>query len=336
MTARGPYFQRLVHWARQGLCPWRKARQAAVELYEKLESFAAVARMGNIDRQWVHKWWQRWTKAGQSQDALEDRSSRPDTIHRERDAYTDEILAAKDAYPMHGPKKLKHIARVSSKLDRIPLSPVTIWKVLREHDRVNESPKRQGRRSYTRYQRSEPNALWQVDIMTHRMEAGNGPRRWIVTVLDDHSRFVVASTVLAQQPHEADMVRILRAAFEQWGRPDQLLTDRGHQFDSPDDVPRILSQWLDARGVEHIKASPGHPETLGKQERWHGSIQREWIDWTDPVDTANQLQAQVHEWVVHYNTVRPHEALDQVAPVWVYVGGSFPEHALGRLVNEVR
>lgn len=220
MTARGPHFQRLVHRARQGLCPWRKARQAAVELYEKLDSFAAVARIGQISRQWVHKWWTRFCEADKDDDGLEDRSSRPDTIHRERDAYTDEILAAKDAYPMHGPKKLKQIARDDEALDRIPLSPVTIWKVLREHDRVNESPKRQGRRSYTRYQRGEPNALWQVDVMTHRIEGGEGSRRWIVTVLDDHSRFVVASTVLSQEPHEADMVRILRAAFRQWGTPD--------------------------------------------------------------------------------------------------------------------
>jgi len=236
---------------------------------------------------------------------------------------------------MHGPKKLKPIAREADHLHPTPLSPVTIWKVLREHGRVNESPKRQGRRSHTRYQRSAPNDPWQVDIMTHRIQEGDGPGRWIVTVLDDHSRFVVASTVLAQQPHQADRVRILNAAFETWGTPDQLLTDRGHQFDSPDEVPRILSQWLEARGVEHSKASPGHPETLGKQERWHGSLQREWIDWTDPVDTAEKLQAQVHDWVEHDNTVRPHEALGQVPPVEVFTGGSFPEHGLGKLVNEI-
>jgi hypothetical protein len=83
------------------------------------------------------------------------------------------ILEAKDQYPMHGPRKLKHLVD-------IPLSPVSIWKVLREHDRVDESPKRQGRRSYTRYECSSPNELWKVDIMTHRLEAGEGPRRWIV------------------------------------------------------------------------------------------------------------------------------------------------------------
>jgi transposase InsO family protein len=329
MAIRGPHFQRLVRWARQGLSGWRKAREAAIELYERWGSFARVAQMGNTSRQWVHQWWTRYQDADEDPAALESRSSRPDTIHRERDAYEEQILEAKDRYPMHGPRKLKHLAD-------IPLSPVTIWKVLREHGRVNESPRRQGRRSYTRYQRSEPNDLWQVDIMTHRLEGGDGARRWIVTVLDDHSRFVVASSVLSEAPHEADMVRILRAAFRQWGTPEQVLTDRGHPFHSPDGVPRILSQWLEARGVRHIKASPGHPETLGKQERWHGSIQREWIDWTDPVSSAEGLQEQVHDWVHHYNTVRPHEALEMVPPVRVYTEGYFPEHGLARFVNEVR
>lgn len=329
MAIRGPHFQRLVRRAREGLCGWRKAREAAVELYDRLRSFADVAKLGNTSRQWVRQWWTRYRDAGYDEEALESRSSRPETIHRKRDEYEEQILEAKDQYPMHGPRKLKHLAD-------IPLSQTTIWKVLREHGRVNESPKRQGRRTYTRYERSSPNDLWQVDIMTHRLQGGDGPRRWIVTVLDDHSRFVLASTVLEEQPHEADMVRILRAAFRQWGRPKQVLTDRGHQFHSPDDVLRILTQWLDAQGVKHIKASPRHPETLGKQERWHGSIQREWIDWTPPVDSAEALQKQLHDWVLHYNLVRPHEALDLVAPVRVYSRGYLPEHGFAGFVNEVR
>jgi transposase InsO family protein len=132
------------------------------------------------------------------------------------------------------------------------------------------------------------------------------------------------------------MVRILRAAFRQWGTPKQVLTDRGHPFHCPDGVPRILSRWLEARGVHHIKASPGHPETLGKQERWHGSIQREWIDGTDAVSSAEELQGQVHDGVLHSDVVRLHEALEMVPPVRVYARGFIPEHGFGRFVNEVR
>jgi len=88
------------------------------------------------------------------------------------------------------------------------------------------------------------------------------------------------------QPHEADRGRILQAAFDLGGTPDPLLTDRGPPFARPDDGPRIITPWLAARGVPRINASPQHPETLGKQERWHGSIPDDWIAWTEPVDTG--------------------------------------------------
>lgn len=87
MAIRGPHFQRLVRWARQGLSGWRKAREAAIELVERWGSFARVAQMGKTSRQWVHKWWTRYQAADEDPSALEGRSSRPHNIHRERDAY---------------------------------------------------------------------------------------------------------------------------------------------------------------------------------------------------------------------------------------------------------
>jgi transposase InsO family protein len=285
--------------------------------------------MGNTSRQWVHQWWTRYQEANQDPTALETRSSRPHTIHRPRDQHEDAILEAKDRYPMHGPKKLRELAD-------IPLSPVTIWKVLREHGRVHESPARQGRRVYNRFERDDPNDLWQVDIMDHRLEGGTGPKVWLVTILDDHSRRALVSRVLTEQPHEADMVRLLRWAMRLWGRPKQVLSDCGHQFYSQDHVPKILTQWLDALGVNHIHASPGSPETLGKQERWHKSIQEEWIDWRPSVGDASAFQAQVNAWLDHYNRVRPHEALGMGTPLEAYVDGLKPVGEGDKHVNEAR
>jgi hypothetical protein len=86
MPIQGPYVQRLVHWARQEHCDGRKAQAAAVDLYQTVQSFAAVARMGRINRQWVHHWWTRLMNAGKNKTALKDRPSctGPDPLRTRR------------------------------------------------------------------------------------------------------------------------------------------------------------------------------------------------------------------------------------------------------------
>lgn len=70
---------------------------------------------------------------------------------------------------------------------------------------------------------------------------------------------------------------MVEAAIRLWGRPRQVLTDRGAQFSNNvrADHPGLFTQWLDHRGIRHIRARPYHPQTCGKIERWHGSLNRE-------------------------------------------------------------
>lgn len=318
-----------VEWARKGLRPWRQARKAAVKAYRDLRNFAQVARQAGTSRQWVRKWWHRFLAAGKSWSGLDDRSSRPHTLHTKRHAHETEVLALKDRYPAWGAKKLQAVGN-------IPLSHATIHRILREHGRVNESPKRQGRRSTTRFQRTRPNQLWQLDITQEDLHGGEGPTVWIATLLDDYSRFVLASRTYEEIPHEADMVELLRQAIHQWGQPDQVLTDRGVQFHTPSDVPRVISLLLHNTGIQHIMARPRHPQTLGKVERWHRSFKEECVDWMTPVASREGFREALHAFVETYNVVRPHEALEMVAPVRVFTEGYFPEHGLARFVNEVR
>lgn len=127
---RGLRLRKRIQRARENVVAWKQARKDAIKEYRKRGSFARVAELGNISRQWVKKWWDRFCEAGKSYDALEDRSSRPHTIHRKRDEHEAEILDAKDKYPHFGAQKLKHV------MD-IPLSHTTIHKVLRDNELVD-------------------------------------------------------------------------------------------------------------------------------------------------------------------------------------------------------
>lgn len=321
---RGLRLRKRIERARENVVPWKQARKDAVKEYRKRESFARVAELGNTSRQWVKKWWDRFCKANKSYDALEDRSSRPDTIHRKRDAYTDEILDAKEKFPHFGAIKLKRVTE-------IPLSHTTIHKVLADHDLVDQ--RETTWRKLQRFERPYPNYLWQMDIT--QVPLPDGEIGFICSVLDDHSRLILASKVFEKELTTGCVLGVLWGAIKQFGQPKQVLTDRGSQFWTTGVDPSLFTLALYWRGIQHIAASPRKPRTIGKIERWHRSFKEEWCDrHAQPAD-HEWLGVLLSRWVEHYNAQRPHCALDYRTPAEVYLAGLMTEEGIYRLVNEV-
>jgi transposase InsO family protein len=321
-----PNLSRTVEWARKGLCPWRTPRKVAVKLLRGGKSRPWVARAMGESVQWVSKWDERFRDGGKHWSALEDRSRRPHRIHARRHAHVEAVLSARAEFPHLGPKKLQIVAG-------IPLGHDAIARVLREH-RLAKAVKRHWYQ-YRRFQRPFPNYLWQLDFK--EFFRSDGRKVWAANVIDDCSRFILASRCLDQAPTGADAIAVVAAAIRLWGKPLQVLTDRGPQFSGNhrQDHPSPFTQWLDHRGIRHIRARPYHPQTCGKIERWHGSLNREWFAHQLQPSTLAQAQDLLDRWVVHYNTVRPHQALGYRVPVEVYCAGLTMDEELLRLVNEV-
>ena len=321
---RGLRLRKRIERARENVTAWKQARKDAIKEYRKRGSFARVAELGNTSRQWVKKWWDRFVEAGKSYDALEDRSSKPETIHRKRDEYEDEILAAKQRFPHFGAIKLKHVAE-------IPLSHTTIHKVLVDHELVDQ--RETTWRSYERFERPYSNYLWQMDIT--QVPLPNGETGFICSILDDHSRMILASRVFEQELTTGCVLSVLWGAIRQFGQPQQVLTDRGAQFWTNSVDPSLFTLALYWRGITHIPASPKKPRTIGKIERWHKSLKEEWCDHhAQPADHEG-LGVLLSRWVDHYNSVRPHQALDYRTPAEAFLAGLMTEESVHRLVNEV-
>jgi hypothetical protein len=135
--------------------------------------------------------------------------------------------------------------------------------------------------------------------------------------LDDHSRFLLSLT--AHQPVTGDtVVGVFLEAVEQYGPPASTLTDNGRVYTARFGGGRNAFEYLlPILGVRQKNGSPGHPQTQGKIERFHQTLQR-WLAARPPAPSLVDLQRQLNEFRAHYNERRPHRALHRTTPASAY------------------
>jgi transposase InsO family protein len=291
--------------------PWKvnpvsDLRAAFVQLVTTLDyPVSSACREFAISRKTGYKWLRRARQApGQ---ALLDRSRRPRSSPSKTAALIEQqVLQLHDRYRW-GARKLHALLRQ----DGVAVPSVrSVHNVLRRHGRVcAPAPPAPPPQSFVH---PEPNDLWQLDF--------KGPvevaRRHIapLTVLDDHSRFLFAVRPCGDISF-ATAWAILWEAFGEFGLPRSLLCDN---FFSTKGHAGLGLSWFDARllrlGVRPVHGRPYHPQTQGKVERLHGTLVRElWP--TIRRDTLEHFEHDLRAWRHVYNTLRPHEALQDRPPL---------------------
>jgi transposase len=185
---------------------------------------AEVSRAYDVSPRWVYELCRRFDAEGEA--GLEPRSRRPRASpHRTSAALEDEIVALRKELADLGLDAGAHT--IAAHLDRrhgqgaVP-SVSTIWRILHRRGFVTPQPRKRPRSSFIRFEAQMPNERWQADI-THWRLAG-GAEVEILNVLDDHSRFLVASDARAVFK-AADVVASFHTGAAACGFPAQLLTD---------------------------------------------------------------------------------------------------------------
>jgi transposase InsO family protein len=218
------------------------------------------------------------------------------------------ILMIKKEHPEYG------CERISFLLLRGPAlaaSPGTVAKVLQDAGYVlSEEPTHKHREFVRRFERARPNQLWQTDLFTFLLKRQN-VRVYLVGFMDDHSRFIVGYGLHMSQS-AALTLEVLRASIGSYGRPEEVLTDNGTQYVTWRGKGAFTKE-LEKRGIKQIVSSPRHPQTLGKIERFWGSLWREFIEAAVFLDLAD-ARKRIGLWIDHYNFQRPHQALEGLVP----------------------
>ncbi|HEX4185405.1 MAG TPA: IS481 family transposase [Stellaceae bacterium] len=259
-----------------------------------------------------YRLWARWRAEGKA--GLADRSRRPQhSPGRSAAAVEGLVLAVRDAHPAWGGRKIRR--RLQDLKHQAVPSASTITAILHRHGCIAAAAGT-GHKAFERFERAAPNELWQMDYKGHF--ATRAGRCHPLTVVDDHSRYAIGLRACGDE-REGTVQRELTAIFRRYGLPERMLMDNGSPWGSSDAEHRHtwLSLWLLELGVAVSHGRPYHPQTQGKDERFHRTLMAELIGRRAFADLA-ECQSRFDAWRVVYNTQRPHEALDLATPAARY------------------
>jgi putative transposase len=287
---------------------WRtsSAMSERLRFVERAQAGAKIAplcREFGISRQTGYKWLGRFSEFGAL--GLVDRERTP---HRQPSRVPHVIEAAvlqirKDR--RWGARKIRAVLRRQG----IAAPAVSTIQQVLERNGCVESPIRHT--PVGRFERSRPNELWQMDFKGN-FPLDNGERCHPLTILDDHSRFNLA---LRACPNEqlGTVRQELTRVFETYGLPDAMLTDNGSPWgDSQRRVTRF-GIWLMRLGITLLHGRPWHPQTQGKEERFHRTLEDELLR-HEQHPAVEAWQPRFDDYREIYNWERPHEALAMEVP----------------------
>jgi transposase InsO family protein len=270
-----------------------------------------VCRQYGISRTTAYQLLARYAAEGAA--GLASRSRRPRTSPQRTDAAIEaEVVAVRDAHPCWGGRKLAKVLETRG-VAHVPAAS-TCTDILRRHDRL--APPATQPHPWQRFEHAAANDLWQLDFKGHvPMAVG---RCHPLSVVDDHSRFLVGLTACANE-QDATVRAILSVLFRRYGMPWHLLVDNGPPWGNPHPLQREtrLSYWLLRLGIRVIHGRPLHPQTQGKVERFHRTLIGEVLA-TTPLPDLVTAQCVFDAWRDVYNQERPHDALELATPLSRY------------------
>jgi len=283
---------------------WRRSELPAAD-------FAALV---GLSRHTLYEWKRKFAAHGPG--GLMDRprggargSQLPDLTKRS-------ILMLKESNPSWG------CQRISDMLARDPAFPASASAVARvlheagyELEEVATHPHPDHVR---RFERAKANQLWQTDLFTFVLKRQNR-RVYLVAFMDDHSRFITGYGLHASQS-SALVLEVLRAALLSYGTPEEILTDNGSQYVTWRGKSAFAKE-LEKRGIRQVVAAPRRPQTLGKIERFWGTLWRECVESAVFLDLGD-AQKRIGHFIDHYNFQRVHSGIDGLVPADRYFGAA--------------
>jgi len=279
------------------------------------ESVAGAARRYGVSRRWAYEIKRRWEADGDS--GLLPRSRAAHTIARADAVLASRIVELRKQLEKDGPDA--GAESIAAGLEREGVGPPAnsaIHRILVSAGPVRPEPGKRPKASYTRFEASPPDELWQSDF-TH-WPIATVPGAVVVSWLDDRSRNLLHARAFATVTMDDVEAAFLQACAEH-GIPARTLTDNGTVYTTRpiSATPGRFERTLALMGVRQSNGRPCHPQTQGKIERYHRAL-KQWLSARPPASSIDELNEQLAEFRHVYNEERPHRALGRRTPGEAY------------------
>jgi transposase InsO family protein len=218
------------------------------------------------------------------------------------------ILMMKEAHPDWGQDRIHDMLIRSEGLEA---SAGAVRRVLTEggYEVIEATPRRNPPKA-KRSERTRANQLWQTDLFTFMLKRERR-RVHLVGYMDDFSRFIVGFGL-----HASASGAMVRDTFEEaianFGAPTEILTDNGGQYHSWRGES-AFKKLCKKRGIEQIVARPRRPQTLGKIERFWGTLYRDLLDGAI-FRGMEEAKERIAHFIGYYNFQRTHQGIDGLVP----------------------
>lgn len=298
-------------WSESGRMEQRA--QFVLEVLQDVFSLSELCARYGVSRKTGYKWLARYGTGGVL--ALQDRSRAPRHVpHATARDLVEHIEAERRAHPTWGARKLRR--RLQERHPELPWPAAsTIGTLLRRAGLIAPRRRRAGRAARVwegaRSVADAPNRVWSLDFKGE-FRLGNAQLCYPLTVLDQHSRYLLACHGLASTRGAEAQAR-LQATFAEYGLPEVIRTDNGAPFRSTglQGLSRLAVWWIKL-GIRLERGRPGRPQDHARHERMHRTLKAEGT--RPPAATLAAQQVAFERFRAEYNQERPHEALGQATP----------------------
>ena len=320
--------------------PWKEEtvedqrRAFVIRANEAGCNFSALCREFQITRRTGYKWLERY-RAGE---ALEDQSRVPRHQAHKTNPETEElILSVRSNHPTWGARKI--LRYLEDKGNTGLPAPSTATSILKRNGFI--SPEESARHTaFQRFVRDAPNDLWQMDFKGH-FAMMDGNRCHPLTMKDDHSRNLLCLDAYDNERWES-VKGSLNRVFLNYGLPDTILCDNGAPWGDNLGGYTPFELWMMQMDVLPIHGRPLHPQTQGKEERFHRTLNEDLLKRT-PIRNLAHAQQLFDSYRLEFNTERPHSALNLDVPAKHYKKSprkmpdvlKEPEYDIGRTLRKV-
>lgn len=284
------------------LSPDARQRLAWMDSYRACQNAAQVCRHFSIPLRTFWRWYTRFNPWDLS--SLESKSRRPHHSPKKTSRLVENrVLTVKQLHPRWGKEKIALVMRNEDHT----ITGKTVWKILSRHTRIVRYHTRKRKSPKPRVNWAEihaPGDLLQLDTK-HIILPGRKVYQYTIIDVVTRERF---ADIYPKSDMATTMVFLTEAFTRLAFRPTMIQTDNGSEFG------RSVSAWLRNQKIRHVFSHKRRPAENAYVERSHRTDEEEFYSMETLSANLTALKARFAQYLIMYNTERPHWGLDGKTP----------------------